>query len=576
MIAAVSDVFPWSTCPIVPMFTCGFVLSNFSFAIASPQLTPVKLATVDRSGAHDQDRTGDLVLTKDALYRLSYVGPLPASELVRCPPRHLLAPEPAVRNIRRGAGDGIRTRDIQLGRLELYQLSYTRLVSTLPRRFAASVMVGREGFEPSKPVGRQIYSLLRLTASLPPRNPATARRSAERLSRVDGARRWSWRRELNPRPADYKSAALPLSYASDERRSLATVGMHDPAGAFGIAATNGDFNKGARRWQVVCQAGGSPVMPEARAPAFASAGAGRAGGSRVHSRPSRRPRARAAVKQDRGPPGPGAADRAVEPIRRRRGEPSCGRGRRRLRRPRRERALSLARPRPRARDRPRQPARPGPAAPGPRAGAAPAVALRRSGPRSRSRSRPAFGAEGRERRTPSDVLVEVAHQVHRIVAASSLVVRDPVHVRRARSRVVARRRPAAGPSIFTERGTLPSRDRPHVARASRRAGGSPRRAPRPPRPRRSASHLAEQRERDQVVAALAHQPADAPSLAARARARAAACSRLASHRSRAAPRRSPITHRPRAFKASSACARLPTRATRTCSSAPRKLGRRSR
>ena len=26
----------------------------------------------------------------------------------------------------RGAGDGIRTRDIQLGRLELYQLSYTR------------------------------------------------------------------------------------------------------------------------------------------------------------------------------------------------------------------------------------------------------------------------------------------------------------------------------------------------------------------------------------------------------------------------------------------------------------------
>ena len=28
-------------------------------------------------------------------------------------------------------------------------------------------MVAREGFEPSKPQGRQIYSLLRLTASLP-------------------------------------------------------------------------------------------------------------------------------------------------------------------------------------------------------------------------------------------------------------------------------------------------------------------------------------------------------------------------------------------------------------------------
>src|ERR671929_1649651 len=33
VIAAVSDVLPWSTCPIVPMFTCGFVRSNFAFAI---------------------------------------------------------------------------------------------------------------------------------------------------------------------------------------------------------------------------------------------------------------------------------------------------------------------------------------------------------------------------------------------------------------------------------------------------------------------------------------------------------------------------------------------------------------
>ena len=32
------------------------------------------------------------------------------------------------------------------------------------------VVVAREGFEPSKPQGRQIYSLLRLTASLPRRD----------------------------------------------------------------------------------------------------------------------------------------------------------------------------------------------------------------------------------------------------------------------------------------------------------------------------------------------------------------------------------------------------------------------
>ena len=35
-------------------------------------------------------------------------------------------------------------------------------------------LVAREGFEPSKPLGRQIYSLLRLTASLPRLNPLSA------------------------------------------------------------------------------------------------------------------------------------------------------------------------------------------------------------------------------------------------------------------------------------------------------------------------------------------------------------------------------------------------------------------
>jgi hypothetical protein len=36
VIAAVSDVFPWSTCPIVPTLQCGFVRSNFAFAINVP------------------------------------------------------------------------------------------------------------------------------------------------------------------------------------------------------------------------------------------------------------------------------------------------------------------------------------------------------------------------------------------------------------------------------------------------------------------------------------------------------------------------------------------------------------
>src|SRR5579884_4532365 len=33
MIAAVSVVLPWSTCPVVPMFTCGLLRSNLAFAM---------------------------------------------------------------------------------------------------------------------------------------------------------------------------------------------------------------------------------------------------------------------------------------------------------------------------------------------------------------------------------------------------------------------------------------------------------------------------------------------------------------------------------------------------------------
>ena len=62
----------------------------------------------------------DLFLTKEALYRLSYVGLLTFldgfySAVIQGP------------ETKHGAGDEARTRDIQLGRLKLYQLSYSRL-----------------------------------------------------------------------------------------------------------------------------------------------------------------------------------------------------------------------------------------------------------------------------------------------------------------------------------------------------------------------------------------------------------------------------------------------------------------
>src|SRR5205809_7291555 len=86
-------------CPMVPTFTCGLLRSNFSLAMSSTSslITPTRplcqsvfarrtpsranlpacqpsLAKRAEVGADDQNRTGDLVLTKDALCQLSYIG----------------------------------------------------------------------------------------------------------------------------------------------------------------------------------------------------------------------------------------------------------------------------------------------------------------------------------------------------------------------------------------------------------------------------------------------------------------------------------------------------------------------
>jgi hypothetical protein len=66
----------------------------------------------------------NLFLTKEALYRLSYVGSLLTLVCFLRAAGRLISVTAA--NLRFGAGDEIRTRDIQLGRLKLYQLSYSR------------------------------------------------------------------------------------------------------------------------------------------------------------------------------------------------------------------------------------------------------------------------------------------------------------------------------------------------------------------------------------------------------------------------------------------------------------------
>src|SRR5665213_1603249 len=70
--AEVSVVLPWSMWPMVPTLTCGLLRSNFSLAIIVCVLYVCDVSIY--SGADDQNRTGDLVLTKDALCQLSYIG----------------------------------------------------------------------------------------------------------------------------------------------------------------------------------------------------------------------------------------------------------------------------------------------------------------------------------------------------------------------------------------------------------------------------------------------------------------------------------------------------------------------
>src|SRR3982074_2854244 len=74
--AAVRVVLPWSMCPMVPTFTCGLLRSNFSLAMSTILVSRVSyaLSCFYPAGADVQNRTGDLVLPKDALCQLSYIG----------------------------------------------------------------------------------------------------------------------------------------------------------------------------------------------------------------------------------------------------------------------------------------------------------------------------------------------------------------------------------------------------------------------------------------------------------------------------------------------------------------------
>src|SRR6478736_5707499 len=81
LIAAVRLVLPWSMWPIVPTLTCGLLRSNFFLATGPSHskdwggCVPPDGSGSTRGGAQNGIRTRDLILTKDVLCQLSYLGP---------------------------------------------------------------------------------------------------------------------------------------------------------------------------------------------------------------------------------------------------------------------------------------------------------------------------------------------------------------------------------------------------------------------------------------------------------------------------------------------------------------------
>ncbi len=147
-------------------------------------------------GADDRDRTGDLVLTKDVLCQLSYIGLRPS-----------------------GYGR-------QVGLAFAYRFGATGLVSRLRRlslRRSRPALLRRRATYPST-IPRPPC------AGPPPLRIAELRRDSLRawharwLAEPKLARRasegWSGRRGSNPRPTAWKAVTLPLSYSRLRARSL--------------------------------------------------------------------------------------------------------------------------------------------------------------------------------------------------------------------------------------------------------------------------------------------------------------------------------------------------------------------
>src|SRR3712207_419489 len=87
VIAAVSVVFPWSMCPIVPTFTCGLFRSNFSFATPSYSFLKAFAGAAPDATAPAKARTSETYSLSTGAYGLP--GPV-LDDLLLDARRHLV------------------------------------------------------------------------------------------------------------------------------------------------------------------------------------------------------------------------------------------------------------------------------------------------------------------------------------------------------------------------------------------------------------------------------------------------------------------------------------------------------
>ncbi len=182
--------------------------------LAEPKLACTQSGKPAKAGADDRDRTGDLVLTKDVLCQLSYIG-IDGLAPTRGPLERETGIEPATNSL-----EGCDST------IEL--LPQSLLASPLPSFTTPAgptrAADGGEGrirtFEATRATDLQSAAFDRSATS-------PSARAGSGLGDRDGGRTcrgwtsfpfwrpvragpiWSWRRDSNPRPADYKSAALP-------------------------------------------------------------------------------------------------------------------------------------------------------------------------------------------------------------------------------------------------------------------------------------------------------------------------------------------------------------------------------